>query len=190
MTVPITPRSHRLQASSRRWRSNRYIAACMVVLYLLGATFHHFQFFKQSVQIPLRKESHGHQGYHPSDVAVLPERFQSHHRSMDGLSLLSTTPVQSITATNKQSYIEFTHGRFPENSITVLNTEDSVHSSFKEITTSDMAIISIQDAIEKSSVDYFACCGLGHRLNKMSEANFVAKSRNWALRVYWGTYHE
>ena len=47
--------------------------------------------------------------------------------------------------------------------------------------------ITIQEASDKSSVDYFACCGLGHRMSKMCDANVVAKLRNWALRIYWGT---
>lgn len=39
-----------------------------------------------------------------------------------------------------------------------------------------------------SSVDYFSCCGLGHRLSKMSDAHYVAKKRlNFQLRVFWAT---
>ena len=37
-----------------------------------------------------------------------------------------------------------------------------------------------------SSVDYFACCGLGHRLIRMSLANYVAKVKGFALRSFWG----
>ena len=37
-----------------------------------------------------------------------------------------------------------------------------------------------------SSVDYMACCGLGHRLTKMSDAHFVARHLNLALRSFWG----
>jgi hypothetical protein len=37
-----------------------------------------------------------------------------------------------------------------------------------------------------SSVDYFACCGLGHRLIRMSLAAYVAKQRNFSLRSFWG----
>ena len=37
-----------------------------------------------------------------------------------------------------------------------------------------------------SSVDYFACCGLGHRLVRMSLAHFVARQRNLSLRSFWG----
>ena len=37
-----------------------------------------------------------------------------------------------------------------------------------------------------SSVDFFACCGIGHRLVRMSLAHFVAKQRNFTLRGFWG----
>lgn len=37
-----------------------------------------------------------------------------------------------------------------------------------------------------SSVDYWACCGLGHRLIRMSLAHYVAKQRNFSLRSFWG----
>ena len=39
---------------------------------------------------------------------------------------------------------------------------------------------------ELSSVDYWACCGLGHRLIRMSLAHYVAKQRNFSLRAFWG----
>ena len=38
----------------------------------------------------------------------------------------------------------------------------------------------------KSSVDYHACCGLGHRLSRMSDANYVAQRLNLGLRSFWG----
>ncbi|CAJ1959201.1 unnamed protein product [Cylindrotheca closterium] len=45
-----------------------------------------------------------------------------------------------------------------------------------------------QMAESMSSVDYFSCCGLGHRLSKMSDAHYVAKKRlNFQLRVFWAT---
>lgn len=37
-----------------------------------------------------------------------------------------------------------------------------------------------------SSVDYYACCGIGHRLVRMSLANYVAKVKGFALRSFWG----
>ena len=39
---------------------------------------------------------------------------------------------------------------------------------------------------KKSSVDYHACCGLGHRLSRMSDANYVAQRLNFGLRSFWG----
>jgi hypothetical protein len=41
-------------------------------------------------------------------------------------------------------------------------------------------------AKEKSSVDYMACCGLGHRISRLSEANYLAKLLNFGLRSFWG----
>lgn len=37
-----------------------------------------------------------------------------------------------------------------------------------------------------SSVDYYACCGLGHRLIRLSLAHYVAKVKGFALRSFWG----
>jgi hypothetical protein len=37
-----------------------------------------------------------------------------------------------------------------------------------------------------SSVDYFACCGAGHRLSKLADANYVAKQLKFSLRVFFG----
>jgi hypothetical protein len=37
-----------------------------------------------------------------------------------------------------------------------------------------------------SSVDYMACCGLGHRLSKLSEANYLAEQFRFGLRSFWG----
>ena len=37
-----------------------------------------------------------------------------------------------------------------------------------------------------SSVDYFPCCGLGHRLSRMADAAYVAKRLNFSLRTFWG----
>jgi len=37
-----------------------------------------------------------------------------------------------------------------------------------------------------SSVDYIACCGLGHRLARMAAAYTVARSVNFTLRSHWG----
>ncbi|KAL3945541.1 MAG: hypothetical protein SGBAC_000365 [Bacillariaceae sp.] len=39
---------------------------------------------------------------------------------------------------------------------------------------------------ELASVDYYACCGLGHRLVRMSLAAYVAKQRGFELRAFWG----
>jgi hypothetical protein len=44
----------------------------------------------------------------------------------------------------------------------------------------------LEEAEKKSSLDYFTCCGLGHRMSKLVDANYVAKQKNLALRVHWG----
>lgn len=45
---------------------------------------------------------------------------------------------------------------------------------------------STQSLEDLSSVDYYACCGLGHRLVRMSLAAYVARQRNYTLRCFWG----
>jgi hypothetical protein len=35
-------------------------------------------------------------------------------------------------------------------------------------------------------VDYYACCGLGHRLIRLSLAAYIAKQRYFSLRTFWG----
>jgi hypothetical protein len=37
-----------------------------------------------------------------------------------------------------------------------------------------------------NSVDYYACCGLGHRLTKLSDAWYVARNLSFALKTFWG----
>jgi hypothetical protein len=37
-----------------------------------------------------------------------------------------------------------------------------------------------------SSVDYYACCGLGHRLIRTSSAYYVSKQMNFSFRSFWG----
>jgi hypothetical protein len=44
-------------------------------------------------------------------------------------------------------------------------------------------VFSLEDL---SSVDYVACCGLGHRLTKMSDAFLVSKRLRLAFRAFWG----
>jgi Nodulation protein Z (NodZ) len=37
-----------------------------------------------------------------------------------------------------------------------------------------------------SSVDYFACCGAGHRLTKLADAYYLAKRVRFSIRVFFG----
>ena len=39
---------------------------------------------------------------------------------------------------------------------------------------------------DKASVDYIACCGLGHRLSKMADAHNLAHMLGYGLRGFWG----
>lgn len=41
-----------------------------------------------------------------------------------------------------------------------------------------------------ASVDYMACCGAGHRISKLAEANYLAKLLNFGLRAYFGYCEE
>ena len=50
-------------------------------------------------------------------------------------------------------------------------------------TTSSLATL---DA-NKSTVDYLACCGIGHRLVRMSAAYHLAREIQFGLRAFWGT---
>jgi len=43
----------------------------------------------------------------------------------------------------------------------------------------------IKKAQNKSTVEYRACCGLGHRLSKMVDAYHIARKKNYGLRVFW-----
>ena len=36
------------------------------------------------------------------------------------------------------------------------------------------------------SVDYYACCGLGHRLSKLTDAWYVSRNISFALKTFWG----
>jgi hypothetical protein len=43
-----------------------------------------------------------------------------------------------------------------------------------------------KDAERSPSVDYFACCGAGHRLSKMADAHYLAKHLGFGLRAFFG----
>ena len=43
----------------------------------------------------------------------------------------------------------------------------------------------ITKAKNKSTVEYSACCGLGHRLSKMVDAYHIARKKNFGMRVIW-----
>ena len=43
-----------------------------------------------------------------------------------------------------------------------------------------------KQARKTSSVDYFACCGAGHRLSKLVDAHYIATKLRFGLRVFFG----
>jgi hypothetical protein len=51
---------------------------------------------------------------------------------------------------------------------------------------SSTGFLGMELARETSSVDYHACCGLGHRLSKLSDAKYLATKLGFALRSFWG----
>jgi Nodulation protein Z (NodZ) len=61
--------------------------------------------------------------------------------------------------------------------VSTIRSDSAKHPSIKAFNTR------LEDL---SSVDYFACCGLGHRLIRMSLAHYVAKVKGFALRTFWG----
>ncbi len=42
----------------------------------------------------------------------------------------------------------------------------------------------------KSSVDYMACCGLGHRMSKLVDAHYISHVKKFGLRVFFGFCNE
>ncbi|GKY94689.1 hypothetical protein MPSEU_000434400 [Mayamaea pseudoterrestris] len=47
-------------------------------------------------------------------------------------------------------------------------------------------LTAIDNLEDKASVDYLACCGLGHRLSKMADAHYLSHMLNYGLRGFWG----
>mmetsp|Transcript_7906 Transcript_7906/g.12094 ORF Transcript_7906/g.12094 Transcript_7906/m.12094 type:complete len:443 (-) Transcript_7906:369-1697(-) len=51
--------------------------------------------------------------------------------------------------------------------------------------------ISLEKMRQASSVDYYACCGLGHRLSKNADAYYIASRKlNFSFRTQWGKCDE
>jgi hypothetical protein len=55
----------------------------------------------------------------------------------------------------------------------------------KKTTTMDLDL-DLARAKRLSSVEYFACCGTGHRMSKMVDAHYIAHRKNLGLRITWG----
>jgi hypothetical protein len=55
---------------------------------------------------------------------------------------------------------------------------------------SQLKAVQTNVAKDVSSIDYMACCGLGHRLSKFADAHYVAKQLGFGLRSFWGYCEE
>jgi hypothetical protein len=55
------------------------------------------------------------------------------------------------------------------------------------ITTTNHVPLTLDGLLERlPSVDYFSCCGAGHRLSKLSDAYYLAKKIGFGLRIFFG----
>jgi hypothetical protein len=86
-------------------------------------------------------------------------------------ALKPTIPFQAVRTIPSRS---------AQNATTVTTLQPFTNQSFSS---SSSYWESIQS---KSSVDYYTCCGLGHRMSKLVDANYIAQKFNIGLRVHWG----
>lgn len=106
-------------------------------------------------------------------IGAVAERSLIHPKKEEPVGLSSTeTPVQSKAVTEKKSMMTGSVGK-ESPQVKVEPATSTRQRSLKEVK-------------DLSSVDYMTCCGLGHRLTKFADANFVAKKLNWALKSFWG----
>mmetsp|Transcript_2134 Transcript_2134/g.3158 ORF Transcript_2134/g.3158 Transcript_2134/m.3158 type:complete len:482 (+) Transcript_2134:97-1542(+) len=59
-----------------------------------------------------------------------------------------------------------------------------LHKQLKNLTEEEVRLENL------NSIEYYACCGLGHRLTKMSDAWFISRELNLALKTFWGFCEE
>lgn len=95
-----------------------------------------------------------------------PEEGQRHHPAADLSTAADTSEFEKERKRQKREVVNS-------------NNNNNTFSS----PTSPMVFSAADDA---SSVDYIACCGLGHRLARMAAAYSVARQVNFALRSHWG----
>jgi hypothetical protein len=73
------------------------------------------------------------------------------------------------------------HQQIHFNTSTIRRVDDYILGNEQE--NNEISLFSWQN---KSSVDYFGCCGAGHRLSRTANAYWVARHvLNFGLRVYW-----
>ncbi|KAG7353599.1 Nodulation protein Z NodZ [Nitzschia inconspicua] len=81
------------------------------------------------------------------------------------------------------------HNYGANTNIHLLNADDVVPSARKSnrLDIKPSANRSLMDLLERSpSVDYFSCCGAGHRFSKMSDSYYLAKQIGFGLRIFFG----
>ena len=103
--------------------------------------------------------------------------------------IMKFVEVQDDKSERKRNY-----GKRPQTELqtvqmieTYPNRAPPSHSLEKDLMQLKYIMSSLQEDLRnKSSVDYFACCGLGHRMSKMVDANYIAKQKGFGLRIHWG----
>jgi hypothetical protein len=111
-------------------------------------------------------------------------------------TLNSTVIARPLAPTNaSKAELAWAHELSAVNSTVVTRPPPEQPVDTKILTTLNSTVIarplaptnaSLAWARELSSVDYRTCCGLGHRMSKMSDAYYVASKLGFGLRGYWG----
>ena len=179
-----------LQRRPPKRRFLRARAAVALVIVLQGVSLLFVPFNRTATSLQLANNA--------TNTRLSTKLKQSNHLlPIDRSSIRSNDDVQSRKTQRNRK--EESNSLLGDDNITIHKERDNpttkklkamkvIKSFFHNITQiNSTPTISTAEANNKSSVDYFACCGLGHRLTKMGHANIVAKLKNWALRVYWGT---
>ena len=71
----------------------------------------------------------------------------------------------------------------------IMQTMDSVEEQTPSGRSKDVVRVEQEHWLHEdriSSVDYFACCGAGHRVVKLGDAYYVARLLNFSLRIFFG----
>jgi hypothetical protein len=77
----------------------------------------------------------------------------------------------------------------PEHAIVDSGLQEKIRVGYKprnKDISNKIPLFGVEQVKDRSSVDYMACCGLGHRVSKLAEANYLAKMLGFGLRAFWG----